>query len=109
LVSSPCWRRSRDGRGRRPGAQLRRAGSRGRGARRGARAGPVHQLLFSADAFGLPGLYYLGAHVFRQALGRLPGERVRSGEWAAGDAGRIARMVCAGNARRVYRLGDAAP
>jgi predicted TIM-barrel fold metal-dependent hydrolase len=69
---------------------------------------PFTKLLFSTDAFGLPELYYLGAQVFRQALDRLLGERVRSGEWAAGDAGRIAHMVCAGNARRVYRLGAGA-
>ena len=70
---------------------------------------PFTKLLFSTDAFGLPELYYLGAHVFRQALDRLLGERVRSGEWSAADAARIARLACSGNARRVYRLGSDPP
>jgi len=72
----------------------------------GARAGallaealeltPYGKFLYSSDAFGLPELYYLGAVLFRRALC----DFVRD----IPDAARIAGLIMAGNARRVYGL-----
>jgi predicted TIM-barrel fold metal-dependent hydrolase len=59
---------------------------------------PYGKFLYSSDAFGLPELYYLGAALFRRALADYLGD--------APDAERIARLICADNARRVYHLGE---
>ncbi len=65
---------------------------------------PFGKLLFSTDAYGLPELYVVGTRLFTGALERLLGGWVREGAWSADDAARVAGMVAAGNARRVYRL-----
>jgi predicted TIM-barrel fold metal-dependent hydrolase len=65
---------------------------------------PFGKLLYSSDAFGLPELYHLGALVFRRALAELLDARVAAGEWSAGDAERLARMIAVDNATRVYHL-----
>lgn len=65
---------------------------------------PFGKLLFSTDAYGLPELYVAGAELFRDAVRRLLGGWVADGAWSAGDARRVAAMLAAGNARRVYRL-----
>jgi predicted TIM-barrel fold metal-dependent hydrolase len=80
----------------------------------GARAGaalaefgelaPFGKLLFSTDAYGLPELYLAGAAQFRHALRRLLDDWVRGGALSTVDAERIAGQICAGNARRLYRL-----
>lgn len=80
----------------------------------GARAGavlaeflelaPFGKLLFSTDAYGLPELYVAGAGAFRGAVRDVLGGWVADGAWAAADARRVAAMVAADNARRVYRL-----
>jgi hypothetical protein len=68
-----------------------------------------HKMLYSSDAFGLAELHYLGALHFRQALGQvlepLASRHGRSGE----ELARIAELIGAGNARRLYGLqgGDA--
>lgn len=59
---------------------------------------PYGKFLYSSDAFGLPELYYLGAALFRRALADYLGD--------VPDAERIARLICADNARRVYHLGE---
>ncbi|HEX6519898.1 MAG TPA: amidohydrolase family protein [Streptosporangiaceae bacterium] len=59
---------------------------------------PYGKFLFSSDAFGLPELYYLGATLFRRALSAFLRD--------APEAERIARLIMAENARRVYRLPD---
>src|SRR3954453_17023584 len=82
---------------------------RGRGAAVLAEAmevAPFTKLLYSSDAYGLAELYHLAATGFRAALGQVLEERVASGEWSAADARRIAGLVAAGNARRVYALPD---
>jgi hypothetical protein len=58
---------------------------------------PFHKLLYSSDAFGLPELHHLAAVQFRAALGEV---LAPLGE----DAGRVAAMIGAGNARRLYGL-----
>ncbi|WP_171165956.1 amidohydrolase family protein [Streptomyces sp. I05A-00742] len=66
---------------------------------------PFGKLMFSTDAYGLPELYLVGAALFRRGLDRLLAGWVSDGAWSAGDAGRVAELVGAGNARRVYGLG----
>jgi predicted TIM-barrel fold metal-dependent hydrolase len=65
---------------------------------------PFHKVLYSSDAFGLPELHYLGAALFRRAFDEVVGDWVGAGRWSAPDAERVARMVGAGNAERVYGL-----
>jgi uncharacterized protein len=65
---------------------------------------PFGKMLYSSDAFGLPELHYLGAIGFRRDIGRVTWEFVADGAWSAVDAGRVATMIGAGNANRVYQL-----
>ncbi|MGW7439979.1 amidohydrolase [Streptomyces sp. NPDC054849] len=65
---------------------------------------PFGKLLFSSGGRRLPELHAVGALVFRQALGRVLGGWVAEGSWSWRDAERVAAMVAADNARRVYRL-----
>ncbi len=66
---------------------------------------PFHKMLYSSDAFGLPELHYLGAVGFRRDIAAVTGAFVADGLWSAADADRVADMIGAGNARRVYKLG----
>lgn len=59
---------------------------------------PYGKFLYSSDAFGLPELYYLGAALFRRALS----DYLRD----VPEAERVAELMCAGNARRVYGLSQ---
>ncbi|GHF30702.1 amidohydrolase [Streptomyces mashuensis] len=63
---------------------------------------PFGKLLFSTDAYGLPELYVVGAELFRRGLRHVLGAWVAEGVWAAADAQRVAAMIAADNARRVY-------
>ncbi|GGX79489.1 amidohydrolase family protein [Streptomyces minutiscleroticus] len=65
---------------------------------------PFGKLLFSSGARGLPELHVVGARLFREALARLLGTWVAEGAWSLADAQRVAEMIAAGNARRVYGL-----
>jgi uncharacterized protein len=65
---------------------------------------PFHKMVYSSDAFGLPELHYLGAVGFRRDIAAVTGAFVADGLWSAADATRVADMIGAGNARRVYRL-----
>jgi uncharacterized protein len=65
---------------------------------------PFGKFLYSSDAFALPELYYLGAALFRDALSRFLSDRLDSGDMALDDAERVTRLMCAGNAARVYGL-----
>ncbi|MYT34239.1 amidohydrolase [Streptomyces sp. SID8354] len=68
---------------------------------------PFGKLLFSTDAYGLPELYVVGSALFRAALGEVLGGWTASGAWSEADARRVAAMLAADNARRVYGLdGD---
>lgn len=66
---------------------------------------PFGKLLFSSDAWGPAELHYLGAWLWRRAMARVLGEWVASGEWSSADAIRVAQLVGADNAKRVYQLG----
>ncbi len=70
---------------------------------------PFAKLLFSTDAYGLPELYTVGSALFRTALGEVLGGWAASGAWSTADARRVAAMIAAGNARRVYGLADDGP
>jgi uncharacterized protein len=65
---------------------------------------PFGKLLYSSDAYGLAELYLVGAAQFRYGLGRLLAGWVADGAVGAPDADRVASMIGAANARRVYRL-----
>ncbi|MGW0761297.1 amidohydrolase family protein [Streptomyces sp. NPDC002814] len=83
-------------------------------ARTGARAAtvlaeilelaPFGKIVFSSGAQGLPELHVVGARLFREALGRVLGGWVAEGAWSLADAQRVAALIAAGNARRVYGL-----
>ncbi|MGW2559701.1 amidohydrolase family protein [Streptomyces sp. NPDC001514] len=65
---------------------------------------PFGKLLFSSGARGLPELHVVGARIFREALGRVLNGWVTDGAWCRTDAQRVAEMIAAGNARRLYGL-----
>jgi uncharacterized protein len=65
---------------------------------------PFGKLLYSSDGYGLPELVYLGARVWRNAMTQVLGEWVAAGQWSERDAVRIATMIGAGNAARLYGL-----
>jgi predicted TIM-barrel fold metal-dependent hydrolase len=67
---------------------------------------PFAKVLFSSDAWGPPELHHLGALLWRRAMTALLGEWVADGDWSQADALRVAALIGAGNARRVYRLGE---
>jgi hypothetical protein len=67
---------------------------------------PFGSVLFSSDAFGLAELYRVSVTLFRRALGEFLDGGLRGGYWSAADAERIAALIGAGNARRVYRLAE---
>ncbi|MGW7318512.1 amidohydrolase [Streptomyces sp. NPDC054865] len=67
---------------------------------------PFGKLLFSSGGRALPELHAVGALVFREALGRVLGGWAADGSWSRRDADRVAGMLAAGNARRVYRLDE---
>ncbi len=65
---------------------------------------PLHAVLFSTDAWGLPELYLVGARLWRDAIVEVLGAHVEAGEWTIDDAVRVVRMIGRGNAERVYAL-----
>jgi predicted TIM-barrel fold metal-dependent hydrolase len=66
---------------------------------------PFSKVLFSSDAAGPAELHYLGTLLWRRATATVLGGWAESGDWSAADAIRVAGMIGAGNARRVYQLG----
>jgi predicted TIM-barrel fold metal-dependent hydrolase len=65
---------------------------------------PFHKQLYSSDAYGLAELHYLGAAGFRRDLDRVISGFVADGAWSRGDGDRVAQLIGAQNARRVYGL-----
>jgi predicted TIM-barrel fold metal-dependent hydrolase len=70
---------------------------------------PFVSLLYASDGFGLAELHYLGAVLFRQALGRILEEWLADDALTANDALRFAQLIAGDNARRVYGLGPSTP
>jgi predicted TIM-barrel fold metal-dependent hydrolase len=67
---------------------------------------PYGKFLYSSDAFGLPELYYLGATLFRQGLSEFLRAGLDDDLYTERTAVRLARMLCADNAKRAYQLGE---
>lgn len=67
---------------------------------------PFGKLLFSSDAWGPAELHYLGARLWRRAYATVAQGFVDDGDWSLTDALRVAELVGARNAIRVYRLAD---
>ncbi|MEK2494234.1 amidohydrolase family protein [Kitasatospora purpeofusca] len=65
---------------------------------------PFGKLLFSTDGYGLPELHLVGAAQFRHGLGTLLGSWRADGACTPADADRLARLVAADNARRLYAI-----
>jgi hypothetical protein len=65
---------------------------------------PFGKVLYSSDAYGPAELHFLGAQLWRRAIGRVLGAWVEDGDWDAADAARVASMIGHGNAGRVYGL-----
>ncbi|GAA1464989.1 amidohydrolase [Microbacterium thalassium] len=65
---------------------------------------PLHAVLFSTDAWGLPELYLLGSRLWRDAIVDVLGAHVEAGEWTLDDAVRVIGMIGRGNAERTYGL-----
>ena len=67
---------------------------------------PFGKFLYSSDAWGLPELYYLAAALFRTALSDFLRTGLEQDQFSERAMGRLARMLCADNAKRVYSLAD---
>jgi hypothetical protein len=65
---------------------------------------PFAKILYSSDAWGPAELHYLGAVLWRRAIGQVLTERVDDGDWSHVDAARVATMIARDNALRVYKL-----
>jgi predicted TIM-barrel fold metal-dependent hydrolase len=65
---------------------------------------PFAKVLYSSDAYGLPELVYLGARLWRSAVAEVLGAWIDAGHWVEADAIRVARLMGAGNAVRLYGL-----
>ena len=65
---------------------------------------PFAKVLYSSDAFGLPELVFLGARLWRNAAAEVLGGWVEGGHWSEADAIRVAGLIGAGNAARLYGL-----
>ena len=67
---------------------------------------PFGKFLYSSDAFGLPELHYLGAALFRSALSSFLRTGLTEDLYTERTMVRLARMLCADNAKRAYQLGS---
>ena len=67
---------------------------------------PFGKFLYSSDAFGLPELHYLAAALFRRALSDFLAAGLADDLYSERTVVRLARMLCADNAKRAYGLGD---
>jgi hypothetical protein len=65
---------------------------------------PFHKMLYSSDAFGLAELHFMGAQAFREALAETLDPLVWRDGRSEDDVARVAALIGAGNARRVYNL-----
>lgn len=63
---------------------------------------PFHKQLFSTDAYGLPELYVAAVRLFLRGLRDTLDRWVADDDCSAADAAEIVRLVCGGNARRIY-------
>ncbi len=67
---------------------------------------PFHKILYSSDAFGLAELHLMGAVAFREALAEVLDPLMTKEARGEDEVARVAAMISAGNARRVYNLAS---
>ncbi len=67
---------------------------------------PFHKILYSSDAFGLPELHLMGALAFREALAEVLDPLLSKEARSEDEVCRIAALIGAGNASRVYNLSS---
>jgi predicted TIM-barrel fold metal-dependent hydrolase len=70
---------------------------------------PFTKHLYSSDAFGAAELYFLGSKLFKRALARTLDDWIESGQCSLDEGDRIAGLVAAGNARRIYARAGRGP
>ena len=70
---------------------------------------PFTKHLYSSDAFGAAELYLLGSTLFRRALARTLDGWIESGQCSLAEGDRIAGLVAAGNALRIYTQAGRGP
>ena len=70
---------------------------------------PFTKHLYSSDAFGAAELYLLGSKLFRRALARTLDDWIESGQCSLDEGDRIAGLIAAGNARRIYTHAGSGP
>ncbi|TFB52435.1 amidohydrolase family protein [Cryobacterium tagatosivorans] len=80
--------------------------SAGSAVRESLEIAPFHKVLYSSDAYGLAEHYLVSATSWRSAISRIAEEWLVDDWLTAGEADRIVEAVAAGNARRVYGLGN---
>jgi hypothetical protein len=66
---------------------------------------PFASVCFSSDGYGLPELHFLGATLWREALGRLIDAWLSDDVLTVSDAENLIRSIAGGNARSVYAIG----
>ncbi|TDK95209.1 amidohydrolase [Mycobacterium paragordonae] len=70
---------------------------------------PFRKILYSSDGFGPAELHYLGAALWRNAIGRVLHGFVDAGDWSEADAIRVVDLIGHHNAARIYRLASGDP
>lgn len=65
---------------------------------------PFSKILYSSDAYGPAELHYLGARLWRSAIGSVVGRWIDADDWSLADAKRVTTLVARENAERVYSL-----
>lgn len=65
---------------------------------------PTNRVLAGSDAFSSPEQVWLGAHLTKQALGRVLGDFYHRDLVTESEAGDIAAQILAGNARELYQF-----
>ncbi|MFE4541166.1 amidohydrolase family protein [Arthrobacter sp. NPDC056727] len=83
--------------------------SAGSAIRQAVEIAPFSKILYSSDAYGLGEHYAVSAANWRTAFAALMDEWVASGWATPNDAEKIASMVAAENAKRVYNLNPEGP
>jgi hypothetical protein len=65
---------------------------------------PLSKVVYGSDGYALPEINYIGAVLGKAALGQALGDLVEAGMLSPGEAEEAARLILAGNARRLYGL-----
>jgi predicted TIM-barrel fold metal-dependent hydrolase len=65
---------------------------------------PISKVVYGSDGYGLPEINYIGAVLGKAALGQALGDLVEAEMLSLGEAEEAARLILAGNARRLYSL-----